>query len=131
MTLTVRELLELRGSSLRLRQVTSDERPLERTIDQAEISSPGLALSGYTERFTRGRVQVLGETEVSYLESLGAEARRDDSDDPHYEEGYGIAVHSDRAQMTICPATPATPSRGHDKVLIEDRPLCCYRWFST
>jgi HPr kinase/phosphorylase len=75
-SLTVRELLELRGESLRLRLATKDEKPLERRIQDSEISSPGLALAGYTERFARGRVQVLGETEVSYLHSLDAEARR-------------------------------------------------------
>ncbi len=38
-----------------------------------EVSSPGLALAGYTTRFAGGRMQVFGETEVSYLDSLGAE----------------------------------------------------------
>jgi HPr kinase/phosphorylase len=66
----------MRGASLRLRLVTRDERPLDRLISQAEISSPGLALAGYTERFPRGRIQVLGETEVAYLDSLNPEARR-------------------------------------------------------
>jgi HPr kinase/phosphorylase len=75
-SLTIRELLELRGESLRLRLVTKDEKPLERQIRDSEISSPGLALAGYTERFARGRIQVLGETEVSYLSSLDAHARR-------------------------------------------------------
>jgi HPr kinase/phosphorylase len=75
-SLTVRELLELRGESLRLRLATSDERGLEREITEGEISSPGLALAGYTERFARGRIQVLGETEVSYLRSLDAQQRR-------------------------------------------------------
>lgn len=76
MTLTVRELLKLRGDSLRLHLATSDERALEREITDAEISSPGLALAGYTERFTSKRMQVFGATEVSYLRSLASEDRR-------------------------------------------------------
>ena len=31
---------------------------------------PGLALAGYTERFAHSRTQVLGQTEISYLNSL-------------------------------------------------------------
>jgi len=43
---------------------------LDRAIPSAEVSNPGLVLAGYTARFTAERVQVLGETEVSYLFSL-------------------------------------------------------------
>ncbi|UCF20492.1 MAG: HPr(Ser) kinase/phosphatase [Gemmatimonadota bacterium] len=76
MNLTVGELLELRGESLRLSLATESERGLRRTIDEAEISSPGLVLAGYTERFPRGRIQVLGETEVSFLFSLSEDLQR-------------------------------------------------------
>ncbi len=76
MSLTVRELLELRGESLRLRLATREGPSLEREIVEGEIQSPGLALAGYTERFAAGRIQVLGETEVSYLRSLDAPRRR-------------------------------------------------------
>ncbi len=75
MTLKVREILELRGESLRLRLVTGDEKALERKVVRPEISSPGLALAGYTERFAGGRVQILGETEVSYLKSVDDDRR--------------------------------------------------------
>jgi len=75
-SLTVRSLLELRGESLRLRLATQDGLALDRAIEEAEISSPGLALTGFTERFAGGRIQVLGETEISYLYSLGPEEQR-------------------------------------------------------
>ncbi len=75
MTLTVRELLRLRRDSLRLRAATGDEKGLDREITDSEISSPGLALAGFTERFPSGRVQVLGQTEVSYLRSLSGDDR--------------------------------------------------------
>ncbi len=77
MSLTVRELLELRGASLKLHLATRDERGLDRKIIEGEISSPGLALAGYTERMARGRIHVLGETEVSYLCSLAEDRRRE------------------------------------------------------
>ncbi len=76
MSVTVRELLELRRSSLRLRLATDDEKALDREISDSEMSSPGLTLAGYTERFIPGRIQVLGETEVSYLLSLDDDTRR-------------------------------------------------------
>jgi HPr kinase/phosphorylase len=69
-SLTVREFLELRGQSLQLTVRTGSDKPLDREISEDEISSPGLALAGFTERFARGRIQVLGETEVAYLRSL-------------------------------------------------------------
>jgi HPr kinase/phosphorylase len=76
-SLKVRELLELRSTSLRLRLVTGDGRALDREVKRPEISSPGLALAGYTARFPGGRIQVLGETEVSYLKALDEERRRE------------------------------------------------------
>jgi HPr kinase/phosphorylase len=75
-SLTVREFLEIRGQSLQLTVRTSSEQALEREILKGEISSPGLALAGFTERFARGRIQVLGETEVAYLHSLDEERCR-------------------------------------------------------
>jgi HPr kinase/phosphorylase len=72
----VQELLELRGESLRLHLVTGGEQALAREVKRAEVSSPGLALAGYTERFVGGRIQVLGETDVSFLRSLDEDRRR-------------------------------------------------------
>jgi len=42
-----------------------------------DISGPGLALCGFVDRFPGGRMQVLGETEMTYLASLAPDARRD------------------------------------------------------
>lgn len=49
---------------------------LEREVPSAEISSPGLVLAGYVKRFSPTRLQVLGETEITYLASLGAAERK-------------------------------------------------------
>ena len=40
-----------------------------------EVSSPGLALAGYTERFVAKRVQIFGQTEIAYLNSLTGSER--------------------------------------------------------
>lgn len=69
--ITVKELLEGKSESLELELLTP-EVSLDRIIADPDISSPGLALSGYTERFPEGRTQVFGETEMRYLASLDA-----------------------------------------------------------
>ncbi|HEX6748520.1 MAG TPA: HPr(Ser) kinase/phosphatase [Longimicrobium sp.] len=74
-TLTVDELLRTKKDSLALELLT-DGRGLVREIKNPDISSPGLVLTGYSERFPSERVQVLGETEVSFLESLDDDRRR-------------------------------------------------------
>ncbi len=72
--LTVGQLIERMQAALELRPV---ERPdgLDRVIESPNVSSPGLALAGYVERFPSRRVQVLGETEITYLKSLDADVR--------------------------------------------------------
>jgi HPr kinase/phosphorylase len=74
--LVVRDLLERKRESLSL-DLLAGEDHLHRVIPGPETGSPGLVLSGYTERFPEGRIQVLGETEITYLRSLEAEQRRD------------------------------------------------------
>ena len=74
-TLTVDELLHTKKESLALELLT-DGRGLKREIHNPDISSPGLVLTGYAERFPSDRMQVLGETEISFLESLDDDSRR-------------------------------------------------------
>ncbi len=76
MALTVRGLVERMGEALRLTVMGSPE-GLAREIPSSDASGPGLVLAGYTGRFVHQRVQVLGETEVSYLRSLSDDARRE------------------------------------------------------
>ena len=74
MMLTLRELLARRGDPLQLESLTG-ELGLDRPLPDEEISSPGLALAGYTARFTAGRLHVFGETEITYLGTLTPETR--------------------------------------------------------
>jgi len=75
MPLTVRGLVERMGEALSLTVMGSPE-GLAREIPSTDASGPGLVLAGYTGRFVHQRVQVLGETEVSYLKSLDTDTRR-------------------------------------------------------
>jgi HPr kinase/phosphorylase len=63
------------GDVLQLELVGS-EAGSTRELTSSEVSSPGLALAGYVERFSASRMQVFGETEITYLNSLPAETRR-------------------------------------------------------
>jgi HPr kinase/phosphorylase len=72
---TVGQFLERSGESLQLEDL-GDGRGLDRVIPGADVSSPGLALAGYLDRFVAERLQVLGETEITYLASLDP-AQRD------------------------------------------------------
>ena len=73
MTVRVGELLEQAGTALRLRLVTG-ARGLGRVIAMPRLQQPGLALAGYLPQLHPDRVQVLGNSEVSYLATL--ESRR-------------------------------------------------------
>lgn len=73
--LRLRELLEREGDPLQLEPLTG-EVGLDRQLPDPEVASPGLALAGYTGRFAPQRLHVLGETEITYLNSLPASERQ-------------------------------------------------------
>jgi HPr kinase/phosphorylase len=73
--LTLETLLSSKRESLALELLT-DSRGLARVLPGPDISSPGLVLTGYTERFPSDRLQVLGETEIAFLNSLDPDRRR-------------------------------------------------------
>ena len=69
MSVPIRELLETAGPVLRLRFVAG-RRGLDRPIAQPRLQQPGLALAGYLPQLHPDRMQVLGNSEVSYLTTL-------------------------------------------------------------
>jgi HPr kinase/phosphorylase len=74
--LKVGDLFARKGDALQL-EILTGEVGLEREIRSSEASSPGLVLAGYTARFVgTDRIHILGETEITYLASLDAKARR-------------------------------------------------------
>jgi HPr kinase/phosphorylase len=73
--LRLRDFLSRRGDPLQLEALTG-ELGLDRQLPDAEVASPGLALAGYTGRFAPTRLHVFGETEITYLSTLDAGARR-------------------------------------------------------
>jgi HPr kinase/phosphorylase len=75
LSVRVRELLDEAGASLQLRLV-SGARGLDRSIALPRLQQPGLALAGYLPQLHPDRVQVLGNSEVSYLGTLDAARAR-------------------------------------------------------
>lgn len=61
---------------LKLTKVYLAENYEEIDITTVEINRPGLELTGYFEFFDNKRIQVLGNTEFSYLGRFGSEAQR-------------------------------------------------------
>lgn len=73
--LTVRQFYEDEHDELRLTLLT-DPLHLGRLITQKDLHRPGLALAGFLELFTHDRIQVLGNTEISFLRSLSPDKCR-------------------------------------------------------
>ena len=51
-------------------------------ITVSEVNRPGLALAGFTQNFLYERIQILGETETLYLDTLSAAQRKKPSSPP-------------------------------------------------
>jgi HPr kinase/phosphorylase len=77
--LTVEELFRTKAGPLQL-ELATPECPLDKTIESPTLSSPGLVLAGFRDRYLRGRLQVLGETEIRFLNSLDEAKQRDTLD---------------------------------------------------
>ena len=70
---TVRDLLEARAPGLGL-TLAAGARGLDRAIAMPRMQQPGLALAGFLPQLHPDRVQVLGNSEISYLGTLGPAA---------------------------------------------------------
>ena len=69
-SITVQEFLDRYGEELEL----TVEHPvvgLDRKIAEPAVNRPGLALSGFFTYFAKKRIQVLGNSEISYLKKIG------------------------------------------------------------
>lgn len=58
-------------------EVAAGESGLDRPISWGRIQRPGLALAGFLSFIKPGRIQVLGESELNYLETMPVPLRRE------------------------------------------------------
>lgn len=72
--LTLKLLLEKCGQELELEVLTSGNN-LDKVISTPELNRPGLAFAGFYDVFAWDRIQILGNTEISYLDSLAPDDR--------------------------------------------------------
>jgi len=72
-TLTVGEVFRLMGEKLRLTPVV--EEGMGNSVLSEDVSRPGLCLTGYTHKFLYERIQIFGETEITYLSRLSSAER--------------------------------------------------------
>lgn len=70
----VQVLLSPELDDLSLRLITGGD-GLDRVIFRPRVQKPGLAFAGYYEYIKPGRVQIIGESETKYLQSLPARLR--------------------------------------------------------
>lgn len=75
-SIPVSELLTGEASHLRLKLLYGKSTLSTNLITNFRIQKPGLGLAGYTEHIHEGRVQVLGNTEISYLWDLDTQKRK-------------------------------------------------------
>jgi HPr kinase/phosphorylase len=74
-TVTVREILE-HPDLVEVAHLHAGEASLDRLITHPRIQKSGLVLVGHTRGIVPTRVQILGETEVSFLEGMEPATRR-------------------------------------------------------
>jgi HPr kinase/phosphorylase len=72
-SITVEKVFADRNQDLELTQLTGNKDGLEKTIKNPGLNRPGLALTGFYERFASKRIQILGETEMAYLNRLAVD----------------------------------------------------------
>ncbi|MDO9577454.1 MAG: HPr(Ser) kinase/phosphatase [Candidatus Cloacimonadales bacterium] len=70
--ISVKDFFEEKKKDFSLSLITQPK-TINRDITSEFLNRPGLAFAGYFERFSYQRIQVLGETEITYLQSLSDE----------------------------------------------------------
>jgi len=74
-SLKVQSIVDAKDAGFAL-ELIAGEKGLHRRVTGSRIQKPALALAGYTQHVNAERVQVLGLTEISYLDSLTEEQRK-------------------------------------------------------
>jgi HPr kinase/phosphorylase len=78
-TLTISEVFDRKSEELQLRWVAGQEGK-DRLLELPNAKYPGMALVGHLSLIHPNRVQVLGETEIGFLDEKTAEERRNSLD---------------------------------------------------
>src|SRR5579864_2139182 len=90
-SIKISKLLAESDYDLKLELVAGRE-GLERGISSSRIQKPGLALTGFTEHLHPERVQVFGNTEISFLRTLPEARQREVLEKLFIEENLACVV---------------------------------------
>ncbi len=74
--ITVEKLYRERKEQLEMSLLAGRE-GFKRRLSNSEIARPGLALAGFFDRFAHSRTQVIGETEMAYVNAQPPQAREE------------------------------------------------------
>jgi HPr kinase/phosphorylase len=74
-SISIKELIENAPANLNLEVIAGAEGISSNKITSARVQKLGLALSGFLNYIHGGRLQLVGQSEISYLEQLGDEKR--------------------------------------------------------
>ncbi|MDF1544380.1 MAG: HPr(Ser) kinase/phosphatase [bacterium] len=75
--ISVDKLYASRTQDLELTLLSDNEEGLKKEVTNPELHRPGLALTGFLDRFPSRRIQVLGETEMAFMSRLAEEDLRE------------------------------------------------------
>lgn len=70
--ITVRDFFDTKKKDLALSLITEPE-TLNKKLTSSHVNRPGLALAGYLEVFSSDRIQIFGEAEVRFLQTMKEE----------------------------------------------------------
>ncbi len=76
-TISVSEFLAHAPQSLKLKLLAGSEGVAERQFTAPRIQKLGLALAGFTHYIHSGRLQIVGQSEIWYLNQLTSERRQE------------------------------------------------------
>lgn len=107
-----------------LEVVYSPNEPEDIFVMTAEVNRPGIILTGYNDYFDPLRIQILGWTEIGYLESLSAEVRAEKLDGFLKEHPValvvtrGLEVKDYLISACIKHKVPLFSSKGHTSTFL-------------
>jgi len=96
-SIPVRALLEAGGLPFGL-EILAGAQGLDRPVGHPRIQKPGLALVGHFEGVSAERVQILGRTEISFLETLTPD-RRHDACRGFFSPGFPCVIVTSAAEL--------------------------------
>lgn len=88
-SITVQKIFDARNRDLELSLLNGDDAGMKKVVHNPALHRPGLALTGFFERFASKRIQILGETEMAYVNRLTADRLQEISDELF---GYDVPV---------------------------------------